>query len=164
MNKIYIQGENSLIQLSPDLSDYYTKEEIDAINLNIDLSPYALISETQGKITGTAGQFVVIGNDGNVTTKTIPLAEEATFGISLISFTIENTSYQAEEGMTWTEWIESEYNVDGYRIVGDDICSSSSSEPLINDSTKDHQYSSYIILNNEVYTPSFVGLEDNPFI
>lgn len=33
----------------------------------------------QTKITGTAGQFVVIGEDGNVTTKTIANAEEGSF-------------------------------------------------------------------------------------
>ena len=30
--------------------------------------------------------------------------------VSLITFTIAGTSYQAEEGMTWTEWCSSEYN------------------------------------------------------
>lgn len=33
----------------------------------------------QPLITGTAGQFVVIGNDGNVTTKTILHAEDTNF-------------------------------------------------------------------------------------
>lgn len=33
----------------------------------------------QAKITGTPGQFVVIGDDGNVTTKTVPNAEEVAF-------------------------------------------------------------------------------------
>lgn len=33
----------------------------------------------QAKITGIPGQFVVIGDDGNVTTKTVPNAEEASF-------------------------------------------------------------------------------------
>ena len=33
----------------------------------------------QRAITGTAGDFVVIGSDGNVTTKTVPNAEEASF-------------------------------------------------------------------------------------
>lgn len=33
----------------------------------------------QSKITGTPGQFVVIGDDGNVTTKTVPNAEEVAF-------------------------------------------------------------------------------------
>ena len=39
----------------------------------------ASVRTKQDKITGTAGDFVVIGADGNVTTKTIPYAEEATF-------------------------------------------------------------------------------------
>lgn len=37
------------------------------------------IASKQDAITGTTGQFVVIGADGKPTTKTIPIAEEATF-------------------------------------------------------------------------------------
>lgn len=33
---------------------------------------------------------------------------------TLITFTIDGVEYQAEEGMTYWEWCESEYNVDGY--------------------------------------------------
>lgn len=36
----------------------------------------------------------------------------------LITFTIEGVEYQAEEGMTWGEWCDSEYNTDGYWISG----------------------------------------------
>lgn len=32
--------------------------------------------------------------------------------ITLITFTINDISYQAEQGMTWAEWAESEYNTD----------------------------------------------------
>ena len=35
---------------------------------------------------------------------------------NLITFTIEGTEYQAEEDMTWGEWVESEYNTDGCYI------------------------------------------------
>lgn len=35
-------------------------------------------------------------------------------GNNLITFTIGGIQYQAEEGMTWGEWIEREYNTDGY--------------------------------------------------
>lgn len=35
---------------------------------------------------------------------------------NLISFTIAGTSYQAEEGMTWRQWVESSYNTDGFII------------------------------------------------
>ena len=35
---------------------------------------------------------------------------------NLITFYIDNTQYQAEEGMTWEEWVNSEYNTDGFYI------------------------------------------------
>lgn len=34
-------------------------------------------------------------------------------GGNLITFTIDDTEYQAEEGMTWGEWVDSEYNTKG---------------------------------------------------
>lgn len=38
---------------------------------------------------------------------------------TLITFTINSTTYQSEEGMTWAEWVESEYNTFGYYISED---------------------------------------------
>lgn len=35
-------------------------------------------------------------------------------GSNLITFTIDGVQYQAEEGMTWKEWCNSEYNVGGF--------------------------------------------------
>ena len=35
-------------------------------------------------------------------------------GKELISFTIDETQYYAEDGMTWGDWVNSEYNIDGY--------------------------------------------------
>ena len=32
-------------------------------------------------------------------------------GNKLITFTIDGTTYQAIDGMTWGEWVDSEYNV-----------------------------------------------------
>lgn len=43
---------------------------------------------------------------------------------SLITFTIDGTSYQAEESMTWGEWVESEYNTNGFRPTGLNVRSS----------------------------------------
>ena len=37
-------------------------------------------------------------------------------GEGQISFTIDGTSYLADEGMTYGEWVASEYNTDGYKI------------------------------------------------
>lgn len=36
--------------------------------------------------------------------------------VNLINFSINTVSYQAEDGMTWEEWVNSSYNTDGYTI------------------------------------------------
>lgn len=46
-------------------------------------------------------------------------------GSSLITFTVDGVEYQAEEGMTWGEWVDSEYDVNGnFYIDFDDLISS----------------------------------------
>lgn len=47
---------------------------------------------------------------------------------SLISFTIDGTSYQAEEGMTWEQWVASDYNTGGYWLGYSDRVHSSDSD------------------------------------
>lgn len=37
-------------------------------------------------------------------------------GATLISFTINGTSYQAEDGMTWGQWVDSTYNTGSYVV------------------------------------------------
>ena len=39
----------------------------------------------------------------------------------IISFTIEGTTYYAEEGMYWTDWVNSSYNTDGFTISQDEL-------------------------------------------
>lgn len=39
---------------------------------------------------------------------------------ALITFYIDDISYQAEEGMTWAEWCNSKYNTDEYSVRDDD--------------------------------------------
>lgn len=41
---------------------------------------------------------------------------DATPTPTLISFTIDGTTYQAEEGMTWEQWVASSYNTGGFYI------------------------------------------------
>lgn len=38
-----------------------------------------------------------------------------------IKFTIDGTSYEADEGMTWGEWVNSSYNTGGFVIQGQKI-------------------------------------------
>ena len=41
---------------------------------------------------------------------------DAGSSVALISFTIDGTGYQAEEGMKWGDWCVSEYNTGGFEI------------------------------------------------
>lgn len=38
-----------------------------------------------------------------------------------IKFTIDSKSYEADEGMTWEQWVNSTYNTDGFVITGQKI-------------------------------------------
>ena len=66
----------------------------------------------------------------------------------LITFTIDGTEYQAEPGMTWGDWVESEYNVDNY------YSASWSSSVKTEDRTKTVQGANYWnkITANKAYT------------
>ena len=46
-------------------------------------------------------------------------------GNKLITFTIGSTTYQAMNGMTWGEWVDSEYNVNEYYLYSNTIYSNS---------------------------------------
>lgn len=43
---------------------------------------------------------------------------------STISFTIQGTTYQAEEGMTWQQWVDSAYNTNNYYVQDNHIARS----------------------------------------
>lgn len=60
--------------------------------------------------------------------------------VATISFTIAGTSYQAEEGMTWAEWVASSYNTDGYTYNGYEII-----HPSGHGSVADETTSSYYV-------------------
>lgn len=62
---------------------------------------------------------VSVKGDPGVGIKAITIEE---VGTVLISFTIDGWgTYQAKEGMTWAEWIESEYNTIGAEADGTDV-------------------------------------------
>ena len=49
---------------------------------------------------------------------------------TLISFSVEWEDYQAEEGMTWAEWVVSDYNTDGYTVDEDSCISKSNGDTI----------------------------------
>lgn len=71
---------------------------------------------------------------------------------NLITFTIDGVEYQAEEGMTWKEWVDSEYNILNYGIFNDYICNNS----LLKCITVDSVYctSNEVIISSKNYIMS----------
>lgn len=77
--------------------------------------------------TGTYSIYVKLSRDGYQDSEASNIVEYTVGGSSanLISFTIDGTAYQAEDGMTWEQWVESSYNTDGYRLrIGHSVASS----------------------------------------
>lgn len=79
---------------------------------------------------------------------------------SLISFTIAGTSYQAEEGMTWGEWIESEYNTDGVKIDSSGNVLNSGGQKIATAQYSGDQTSTDIIVANTSYVVQQAGGAD----
>ena len=74
-------------------------------------------------------------------------------GAKMISFTISNKSYEAEEGMTWGEWIESNYNPSeesGYhfKIIDGYVCNN------VNNRVYKKGDSSIVYRSDDVIDPS----------
>lgn len=83
--------------------------------------------------------------------------------VTLISFNIRNTDntttiYQAEEKMTWAQWVASSYNTAGFRISNDGVnveSSGSGANLVCNNSNNAAVTVTEIIENGDAY---YVGL------
>lgn len=78
--------------------------------------------------------------------------------VTLISFTIQGTSYQAESGMTWGEWVNSSYNTAGFRVLYDCIYTQIAPYKVTYGSQRAHP--SDAIIANTAYTLIGDGADD----
>lgn len=77
----------------------------------------ALFGKWAGKFNYNVEYNGEAGGSGTVTPPTDPEQPGDGEEANLITFTIDGTEYKAEEGMTWGEWIDSEYNTFGFRLT-----------------------------------------------
>ena len=97
-----------------------------------DGDPIVGISKTGSSTAAVAGT-----EDDAKATLSIPKIENALFGtwegtltfsvalegIPKISFKIQSTDYQAEQGMTWEQWVNSSYNTGGFHVESSGVFS-----------------------------------------
>lgn len=87
---------------------------VDYLTTNVEITSIANAIRTKG---GTSAQLVYpagfVSAIGAITTP-YPSADGVSFGTvpSTISFRISTVTYQADNGMTWTQWVNSDYNPD----------------------------------------------------
>lgn len=82
--------------------------------------------------SGTAGTITVSGS--NTSQLTVYAGAHHSGTPSTISFTIDGLPYTAESGMTWTQWVASAYNTDGFIISGSFVKDSMGMMALTDDS------------------------------
>ena len=118
--------------INPSVSGVTTSSTKDTISINVNASggsgnivtyhysinngsAYTASSNSNYTFTGltsnTTYNIKVYVTDSNGITSNIYSTSETT-KLGLISFSISGTSYNAEEGMTWEEWVVSDYNTD----------------------------------------------------
>ena len=70
-----------------------------------------------------ASESAYVDGPFNVEFSDIKLNYSTVDGANLISFTIDGVQFQAESGMTWSEWFESDYNTSPVYAENDYLCS-----------------------------------------
>ena len=116
-NSTLIKAHTQGNQKSGNTISDYTKVSFTGIDERQHRITIAYRKDSSGHIGDDRGYVLLLKNK-NTSDK-----------VNLITFTVAGVEYQAEEGMTWGEWVNSEYNVDGYRIFNDMIEKSISGTP-----------------------------------
>lgn len=111
------------------------------------------VSSTGTFIKNATATWNVTGNAGIPEGWTVEIDGGSTS--NLISFTMLGVSYQAEEGMTWGEWVNSKYNTCGAYILsnGKITLRASDFDYIYNTTTDEYNgvYKTDIIQNNHQY-------------
>ena len=84
-----------------DLNGYALKTEIPTVPINV-----SAFTNDAGYLTEKQVQKMIENAIANI-------QGGENENVVIISFSIEDYQFQAEEGMTWREWVNSEYNSDG---------------------------------------------------
>lgn len=113
---VLYQYEKDMTWSSWCLSDYNT------LGLYVDNGYLYTGDSLSGKILKCNGNSVLSSDlvDKSLTYTLESLGSAVTY----INFKIDSTTYQAESGMTWAEWVNSEYNTSGYYISDSSVCGS----------------------------------------
>lgn len=122
-------------------------ENFKANNIKKGVSIFGLTGAYEGETVDTwDGTGVVIA----------PIEEEPT----TFTFTIGDTEYEAEEGMTWYEWVRSDYSPDSYSCESTESNVYPTGDTYVADSEGNAVIGSTLITEGGVYSIEEVATED----
>ena len=126
----------------------------DAVTKAIGAAKVTVTQETTGESTtevmSQKATITAIKNEIKTALDAIPVYEGEV--VKIIDFTISETAYEAEEGMTWAQWVASGYNTAGYSIAADDNNHVTNSGCCIATSDNEYVSGSATIVSNTVYS------------
>ena len=76
------------------------------------------VSPTGTFVKSKDATWDVVGDSGVPTGWTV-ITDDQESGGGEITFYVNDVAYTALDGMTWEEWVNSEYNIDGFYIIND---------------------------------------------
>lgn len=117
-------------------------------NISTKELPTVSASDNGKVLTVASGAWAA--NDVAMTDSEIEAAVDAGW-VTLISFTIDGTTYQAADGMTWEEWMSSAYNVDGYVSFSNSVGTSDHQRVVMYDNYTAAPLPTDEIIANKVY-------------
>ena len=118
--KGYWASEDTLKVTAPATIEVTNTATSQKATINVDFDGIESLGNDLEELTRTASISIDTGNTkfGTWTGTIVYYVELVEPPKGNITFTINGTEYQAEEGMTWTEWIESDYNPGDFSIYG----------------------------------------------
>lgn len=142
VGNIYLQGEWIYSKSNGTSLSYYPYSNYDDVRNALFFVPY---------VNPTADRYIVAGEEYIWICGV--LGEP--FG-DLITFTINGTTYQANEGMNWSDWVYSNYNTDGFKLHVDEygdleVLSAGGANVVYGDRPYYSQYGSYEISAGQAY-------------
>ncbi len=83
--------------------------------INSTNNKYDMYINESGNVVNSGGYEILL--DGNKVSVTDLIVNNGNYNTGLITFTIDEVEYQAYNGMTWEEYVNSEYNTLGLEII-----------------------------------------------
>ena len=114
----YIDSENDYQTENKKIALGYMRFNFDTLIFTDPTADYINLGGPSACEIGSSQTFTITITGGTDATNPdlISWLQENGTIINLINFSINTVSYQAEDGMTWEEWVNSSYNTDGYTI------------------------------------------------